>query len=142
MTFSELMTFIADNFTALLSAITILSFIINIVQYKTNRDIQYHLDSIYQSSVLINESGKTREIPKEEYIAALYIIRIQAVSALRALGIRRDYGYADNVTSPATGFLYRNLRFYYNLALKIREKYPNLVKKDGSDIQEDKYIAN
>ena len=99
MNISNLLTAILNNFTPLLTAISVISFIFNIIQYKTNRDVQYHFDSIYQSCVDSIRTAREKDWTKDEFIHILYLIRIQSVSGLRSIGINRRYGYYDRVTS-------------------------------------------
>lgn len=123
----SLLQFVSDNFAPLLAAITIISFIFNIIQYKTNRDVQFHLDSIYQSCVNTIRISSSREWTQAEYVHILYLIRIQAVSGLRSLGIKRDYGAFDQITTQ--GFLYRFLASSYHTLLRVKEKWPNLIRR-------------
>lgn len=130
-----ILTFVSDNFTPLLSAITIISFVVNIIQYKTNRDVQYHLDSIYQSCVNTVRISQKRDLSDEEYVHILYMVRIQAVSALRSLGINRDYGLYDQVSNK--GYIYRVLQGNYRTMLKVKEKFPNLLGNSINTSEED-----
>ncbi len=127
MDINTLLTFISDNFTPLLTAISVLSFIMNLIQYKTNRDVQYHLDSIYQSCVNSIRIGRESDWTKDEFIHILYMIRIQATSGLRSIGIKRGYGKFDEITNQ--GWLYRSLANIYRTLLKAKEKSPKLFGK-------------
>jgi hypothetical protein len=130
MDINQLLTFISNNFTPLLTAISVLSFILNIIQYKTNRDVQYHLDSILQSSINGIRMGRERDWSKEEFIHILYLIRIQAVSGLRSIGIRRGYGMFDEVTNQS--WLYRFMENTYKIMVDVKRGLPKLMSNEQS----------
>lgn len=127
MDIKTLLAFISDNFTPLLTAISVLSFILNLIQYKTNRDVQYHLDSIYQSCVNSIRIGRESDWTKDEFIHILYMIRIQAASGLRSIGINRGYGKFDEITSQ--GWFYKSLESTYRTLMRVKAGLPKLFSK-------------
>ncbi len=127
MNLNAFIDFIHKNFTPILGGITIISFIINIIQYRTKKNVRYFLDSIYQTSVRTVRMNEKKEKSNTELIHILYIIRDQTVSGLRSVGIRRSYGSYDSVSDQ--GVFFRFFRNSYRLIMKIKEKWPTLFKR-------------
>ncbi len=143
MSMNDFLQFLADNLTPILAAITILSFVANVVQYKTNKNIRFILDSIYQTCYRTINVNRARERSGQELIDVIFLIRDQAVSGLRSIGVRKHYGSYDGTSSGEHGLLYSTLRNIYHLLLIIRKKIPNLIQGiDDRDPQITHQIRN
>jgi hypothetical protein len=135
MSISDLFKAIHDNITPILAVMTIISFIINLLQYKTKKDLGYFLDSIYHTcwrTVRRNEKVKKTN---EELINTIFTLRTQAAAGLRSIGIKRTYGlYDQNIES---GAIYSFCRSAFRLSMKIKEKLPLLIRKtnDGEEVE-------
>jgi hypothetical protein len=123
---SQLFQILHDNFTPILGGITVISFVMNILQYKTNKNSTFFLQNIYQTCIRTIRMNEKREKSNDELIHLFYLIRDQSVSGLRSCGVKMGYGSYDQVTTR--GYLYRFCSDKYILIMKIREKLPTLIK--------------
>lgn len=127
MNVSDVFKFVHENLSPILGTLTIISFIVNIVQYNTKKSVGCILDSIYHTCFRTIRRNEKIEKSNEELINTIFIIRTESVSGLRAIGIGRSYGLYDH--SPQSGILYRFFRNQYILLMKIKEKIPNIFGK-------------
>ena len=122
-----LFAFIHDNMTPLLGAMAVVSFVLNVIQHKSKRSATYFFDTIYQTCIrTIRERKSNRS--DEELFHLFYVIRGEAVSGLRSLGVERSYGRYDH-TATTIGPIYRALASGFRIAMKIREKLPDLFRR-------------
>lgn len=127
MELNQLFESIQKNSISLLGAITIISFIINIVQAYTKQSASHILDGIYHICYRRIRRNEKVALSNEDLMSTLYDIRTQSVSGLKTLGIRRSYGHYD--ARNKDGILYRYFQRQYKLLMKIKEKAPNLFRK-------------
>jgi hypothetical protein len=130
MTLNKLLQFVYENLNPILAAITIFSFIANIVQHKTNKNTRYILDTTYQTCLRTIRTNERQQKTNEELIHLIYIIRDQTVSALRSIGVQMSYGSYDQV-NMRQGRIYRFLKTSYWLILIVKSKLPNIRQKNA-----------
>jgi len=125
MDWNAILSFIGRNLEVFLAIVTIISFIGNIVQRKTNSDAQYIFESIYYACTRTrNDHFTMKEKSVDELLTIILLLRTQAASGLRLLG-------TSMVFEPHTGYdpsgLWGWFANMYRLLLRIRRKLPILL---------------
>ena len=113
-----------QNLTPILAGITIISFIMNVIQYKTKKNLRFILDGMLQNCVRIIRSNEKKEKSNSEFVNLIYIMRDHTVSGLRALGGYCSYGSYDYINSRGKVFIFLKNTFY--LIKKVKEKWPEI----------------
>jgi hypothetical protein len=129
MDFSAFLKIIHDNLTPILTGMTIFSFVINILQYKTKKNLGFFLDSIYHTCWRTVRRNETVEKTNEELINTIFILRTQAAAGLQSIGVKRTYGLYDQVNED--GIIYRFFKKNFTLLTKIKENLPSILKKNS-----------
>ena len=124
-----LIQFVYDNLTPLLGAITVISFCLNIVQYKTKKIVQHVFSSIYHTANRAYHENNENKKSNQELASLIISIRHQSVAGLRSSGVQ--WYYEDSGMPGSQGIIYRILNAIYRILLAIRIKVPLLIK--GSD---------
>lgn len=125
MEWNALLTYLGKNLEVILAIVTIISFIGNIVQRKTNSDAQYVFESIFQACnrTRIDHFSKKKK-SMDELLTIILLLRIQASSGLRLLGSTMDF---DPNHGYQKSYLWGWFANIYRLLLRIRRKLPSLL---------------
>ena len=122
---NQLISFIHENFTPILGALTIISFVLNVIQHKTKKTSVHIFSSIYHTADRAFKENKDNEKSSEEYNALMIAIRHQAVSGLRSADV--NWYYEDDGVAGGNGFIYGFLSHIYRILVAIRIKLPQLI---------------